>query len=67
MRSDVGRRIVRVNALNAIPMSIMMLLCCSVSYWHGNSNNGWRICGLIYTAILGIFATILVIVKPIFL
>lgn len=52
--------------LNAIPMSIMMLLCCCMSYWHGNSKDGWRKGGLIFTIILGILATILVIVRPIF-
>lgn len=56
-----------MNALNAIPMSIMMILCCVMSYWHGVSEDGFKIGGLIYTVILGVSATILVVVKPIFL
>jgi len=56
-----------MNILNSIPISIMLLLCCVMSYWHGSQEQGWGKHGLIYTVILGIFATTLVIVKPIFL
>ena len=56
-----------MNVLNAIPLSIMLAICCSVSYFHGYSGYGSRIHGLVYTIIMGICATILVVVKPIFL
>lgn len=62
-----GKEVRKVNILNAIPMSIMMILCCVMSYWHGVSKDGLKISGLIYTVILGVSATILVIVQPIFL
>lgn len=55
-----------MNILNAIPMSIILVLCSYTSYWHGNSEYGGRKVGLDYTIILGILATILVVVKPIF-
>lgn len=55
-----------MNILNAIPMSIILVLCSYTSYWHGNSEYGGRKVGLVYTITLGIVATILVVVKPIF-
>lgn len=55
-----------MNILNAIPISVMLTVCSCVSYWHGNSEYGGRKKGLFYTITLGIVATILVIVKPMF-
>lgn len=53
--------------LNAIPLSVMLVICSYMSYWHGNSKCGGRKKGLLYTIILGIVSTILVVAKPMFL
>jgi tetrahydromethanopterin S-methyltransferase subunit G len=55
-----------MNILNVIPMSVMLVVCSCVSYWHGNSKCGGRKIGLAYTIILGIVAMILSIAKPMF-
>ncbi len=55
-----------MNILNAVPMSAMLAICSCVSYWHGNSEYGWKKAGLAYTITLGIVAMILAVAKPIF-
>lgn len=55
-----------MNILNAIPMSIILVLCSYTSYWHGNSEYGWKKVGLAYTITLGIVAMILAVAKPMF-
>lgn len=52
--------------LDAIPIAIFVLVTCIMSYWHGKSEHGWRIAGLVYTIILGIIAQILVGFFPMF-
>lgn len=56
-----------MNILNAIPMSITLIICCCMSYWHGNSEHGMRKAGLTYTIILGTVSMIVLIAQPIFL
>lgn len=52
--------------LDAIPITVFVLLTCITSYWHGRSERGWRIVGLVYTIILGIIGQILVGFFPMF-
>lgn len=52
--------------LDAIPITAFVLLTCVMSYWHGRSEHGWRIVGLVYTIILGIIGQILVGFFPMF-
>lgn len=52
--------------LDAIPITVFVLLTCIMSYWHGRSEYGWRIAGLVYTIILGIIGQILVGFFPMF-
>ena len=55
------------NWLNVIPVIIFVIVTCSMSYWHGRSEYGFRLGGLIFTIILGMLGQILVGFFPIFL
>lgn len=52
--------------LDAIPISVFVIVTCLVSYWHGKSKQGFGIVGVLYTIILGIFGQILVGFFPMF-
>ena len=54
------------SSLDAIPIMVFVLMTCIMSYWHGRSEYGWRIAGLVYTIILGIIGQILVGFFPMF-
>lgn len=58
---------IQTNLLNAIPIIVFVVITNAMSYWHGRSENGWGIGGLIFTIILGILGQILVGLFPIFL
>lgn len=57
----------QVNLLNAIPITIFVIVTCCMSYWHGRAKQGYRVSGLIYTIVLGSVGQILVGLIPIFL
>lgn len=57
----------QANYLNAIPIAMFVIATCAMSYWHGRSEYGWRIGGLIFTIILGICGQILVGLFPMIL
>lgn len=59
--------LLQVNCLNVIPIAIFVIATCAMSYWHGSSEYGWRIGGLIFTIVLGILGQILVGFFPMFL
>ena len=56
-----------MNPLNIIPTYIITVLLCLMSYWHGNSEYGWRKAGLVINIILGFAFAVLAIKLPIFL
>ena len=56
-----------MNTLNIIHTYIITALLCLMSYWHGNSEYGWRKAGLIMNLILGFVFAVLAIKLPIFL
>lgn len=57
----------RINLLNAIPISLFVIVTCIMSYWHGKSKDGFGIAGVVFTIILGILGQTLVGFFPIFL
>ncbi len=56
-----------MNSLNIIPTFIVTCLLCIMSYWHGSSEYGWRLGGLVYTLVLGFVFAVFVVKLPIFL
>ena len=42
-----------MNELNIVPIWIVTTLFCIMSYWHGRSEYGWRIVGLLTNIMLG--------------
>lgn len=57
---------IQVHPLNAIPIIVFVVVTNVMSYWHGRSENGWGIGGLIFTIILGTVGQILVGLSPMF-
>lgn len=56
-----------MNILNIVPIWIMNTIFCVISYWHGRSEHGWRIAGLLMNIMLGFAFSFLAVTKPIFL
>mgnify|MGYP006972331610 FL=1 len=52
--------------LDAIPISIFVIITCATSYWHARSEQGWGLYGLFYTIFLGIVSQIFVGFFPMF-
>lgn len=42
-----------MNELNIVPIWIVTTLFCIMSYWHGRSEYGWRIVGLLTNIMFG--------------
>ena len=60
-RKEVEKmKMLHYSILDAIPITIFVVVTCSVSYWHGKSEHGLGIPGLIYTIVLGTLGQILV-------
>lgn len=51
--------------INLSPIPIFMIVCCLMSYWHGKSEDGWGIVGVIYSIVVGIVGLILLTLCPI--
>nr|DAE85474.1 MAG TPA: hypothetical protein [Bacteriophage sp.] len=56
-----------MNTLNIIPVWIINTLFCIMSYWHGKSEYGWGIVGLLMNIMLGFVFAFLAVKMPIFL
>ena len=56
-----------MNELNIVPIWIVTILLCIMSYWHGRSEYGWRIVGLLINIMLGFAFAYLAVKMPIFL
>lgn len=54
-----------MNELNIVPIWIVTVLFCIMSYWHGRSEYGWRIAGLLMNIMLGFVFAFLVVKMPI--
>lgn len=55
-----------MNELNIVPIWIVTTLFCIMSYWHGRSEYGWRIVGLLTNIMFGFVFAYLVVKMPIF-
>lgn len=55
-----------MNELNIVPIWIVNAIFCIMSYWHGRSEYGWRIAGLLMNIMLGFVFAFLVATKPVF-
>ena len=56
-----------MNELNIVPIWIVTTLFCIMSYWHGRSEYGWKIVGLLINIMLGFVFAYLAVKMPIFL
>lgn len=52
-------KMLHYSVLDAIPITIFVVVTCLMSYWHGKSEHGLGMPGVIFTIVLGTLGQIL--------